>query len=196
MSKSSSQSKVQVSGYYDLIVRGMGYLSRVRLVKSKGSAPQLWCSVCAVRGNADPEDRDYSYFDLRVVGEEAKELIPMLKGHIEAGRKVFISFSVGDIYADPYQRRIKVNGVLTGETEPAALIKGRLLAVSRAWADGEVVFEKPSQVEGENASQLGKSQSQAEVSPAKKAAVPSQFPAAGAEQPRDRTKIRSYAEAA
>ena len=141
---SSSNAASADKQFFDLHVRGCGYLSRVRWVETKKggrkSAPFLACVINAMHGDAD--EPSYTYFDLRVSGEEAAFLIDSLDlgAAADKGKKVFVSFKASDIYAHHYERK---NREGTG-TETAALIKGRLLQLTHVKVDGEVVFERPA----------------------------------------------------
>jgi len=128
--------------YFDLHTRGCGYLSRVRWVttntRGRKSEPFLCCAINALHG--DVNDPSYTYFDLRVTGVEAQQLIASLENYVEQKRKVFIAFRIGDIYPHVYERNVKdQTGKVTG-TETAALIKGRLLHVTHAKVDGETIY--------------------------------------------------------
>ena len=135
------------ANHFNLHVNGVGYLNRVRWVEPRRNAgrraePFLACSVSALRGNA--EQPDYTYFDLRVSGREAIEMVDRLGEDVAAQRKVFISFRVGDIYPHVYERDVKdrQTGRKTGEKELASLIKGRLLLINSITIDGENVFKR------------------------------------------------------
>ena len=135
------------ANHFNLHVNGVGYLNRVRWVEPRRNAgrraePFLACSVSALRGNA--EQPDYTYFDLRVSGREAIEMVDRLGEDVAAQRKVFISFRVGDIYPHVYERDVKdrQTGRKTGEKELASLIKGRLLLINSITIDGENVFRR------------------------------------------------------
>ena len=135
------------ANHFNLHVNGVGYLNRVRWVEPRRNAgrraePFLACSVSALRGNA--EQPDYTYFDLRVSGREAIEMVDRLGEDVAAQRKVFISFRVGDIYPHLYERDVKdrETGRKTGEREMATLIKGRLLLINSITIDGENVFKR------------------------------------------------------
>ena len=130
--------------YFDLHVRGCGYLNRVRWVEPKGrgrkAEPFLACSINAMHGPVDQPN--YSYMDLRVSGDEAIKIVDELAEAVAANKKVFVAFRVGDIYAHAYERAIKdERGRETGAYEPGAVIKGRLLLITNAQVDGEVVYE-------------------------------------------------------
>ena len=133
------------NSHFNLHTVGVGYLNRVRWVEAKGagrkSAPFLCCAISALRGNSDAPD--YTYFDLRVSGEEAIEMVKELQADVDNNRKVVISFRIGDIYPHVYMRRVKdPSGRPTGESEPAAIIKGRLLLINSISIDGENVYRR------------------------------------------------------
>lgn len=134
------------SNHFNLHVNGVGYLNRVRWVEPRRNAgrkadPFLACSVAALRG--DSQSPDYTYLDLRVSGHEAIEMVERLREDIEAQRKVFISFRVGDIYPHVYERDAKDReGRKTGGKEIASLIKGRLLLINSITIDGENVYRR------------------------------------------------------
>ena len=139
------------TNHFNLHVNGVGYLNRVRWVETKSAGrkaqPFLACSIAALRGNADQPD--YTYFDLRVSGSEAIEMVEQLMVDVEQQRKVVVSFRVGDIYPHLYERDVRdQNGRPTGQREPAVLIKGRLLLINSISIDGENVFRRETQDDG------------------------------------------------
>lgn len=130
--------------YFDLHVRGCGFLNRVRWVRPKGKGrqaePFLACAINAMHGPVVKPN--YSYMDLRVSGEEAISIVDSLAEAVDAKKKVFVAFRVGDIYAHAYERPIRnERGEETGAFEPAAVVKGRLLLITCAKVDGEVVYQ-------------------------------------------------------
>ena len=142
------------TNHFNLHVNGVGYLNRVRWVETKSAGrkaqPFLACSIAALRGNADQPD--YTYFDLRVSGSEAIEMVEQLMVDVEQQRKVVVSFRVGDIYPHLYERDVRdQTGRPTGQREPAVLIKGRLLLINSISIDGENVFRRESQDDGHTA---------------------------------------------
>lgn len=129
--------------FFNFHATGVGWMNRVRLVTPKrGGQSFLACSVSALHGTTDAPER--TCLDLRVSGGEAQRLVERLQKHCEAGKKVFVSFKVGDMYPHIYERQNRE----TGKPETAALIKGRLLALSSIKIDGEKVWpvEKPAEV--------------------------------------------------
>jgi hypothetical protein len=73
----SASTSVDEKAFFDLHVNGVGYLNRIREVKPRKGQPFLACSISAMRG--EPTDLDYTKFDLRVTGAEAKRIVAMLK---------------------------------------------------------------------------------------------------------------------
>lgn len=151
MTKSNTQvqqsARADEAEYFNLHASGCGYLSRVRWVdpgKRRGGRAGdqfLACAINALRG--DVANPNYTYFDLRVSGEEAAELIEQLKPSVDEDRKVFVAFKLGDFYAHSYERDARDNrGQKTGEKEISALIKGRLLLITHVKVDGEVVYQR------------------------------------------------------
>lgn len=133
------------SGYFDLHVDGVGYLNRIREVKVKKG--QFWaCSISALRGDAT--DVDYTKFDLRVAGTEARTIVKQLKSAVDARKAVIVGFKLGDIYPEKF---VYENGDRKGEV--GVVVKGRLLKVRFAKVDGQAVelpSEAPAQVTGTN----------------------------------------------
>lgn len=145
----SNQQRNSVSSnaneYFDLHTRGIGYLNRTRMVDTKGKGgrrgtPFLACSINALHGDAN--DPSTSLFDCRVSGNDAQEIIQALVPFVEKKEKVIIGFTIGDIYAHLYERKVRENGKETGQIEAATLIKGRLLQVTYVKVNDEVVYHK------------------------------------------------------
>ncbi|MDH1503205.1 DUF3577 domain-containing protein [Comamonas terrigena] len=143
--------------YFNLHTTGIGYLNRIRWVDVKGrgrrSEPFLACAINALRGSSD--SAEYTYFDLRVSGEDAIGLIENMQETVNRGAKVVVSFRVGDTYPHLYDREVKVDGRPTGKTEPAVLLKGRLLVINSISVDGQKVYERPAGQEDASASLPG-----------------------------------------
>jgi hypothetical protein len=153
--------------YFNLHASGCGYLSRVRWVDPKqkrgGRSGEgfLACAINALRGEVS--NPSYTYFDLRVSGEEASRVVEDLKQAVDENRKVFVAFKLGDFYAEKYDRPVlDAQGRKTDQMETKVLIKGRLLLVTHAKVDGEVVFERE---DGAGDQTGGPSQPSREASP-------------------------------
>ncbi len=144
----------QEKEFFNLHVSGIGYLSRVRWVEpgkrsaGRRSAPFLACSISALRGSSD--EVSYTYFDVRVTGEDAVAIIESLQKDVEERRKVIVSFRLGDIYPHLYERDVRdANRKPTGAKEMATLIKGRLLLINSVSVDGERVYTREEAPEGD-----------------------------------------------
>jgi len=124
------------SKFFDLHTTGIGYLNRIREVTVRKGPAFLACTVAALHGSAD--DVEYSYIDCKVAGAEAQKLVRRCKEAVDAGKKVLVSFKIGDIWTDPF---IYQNGDKKGQ--PGAQLKGRLLFVGRISVDGEEVYRAP-----------------------------------------------------
>jgi hypothetical protein len=125
----------QQKEYFDQHVTGLGYVNRIRWVPMGRTREQfLCCSVASLRGSAQAPDK--TYYDVKVTGEKAKELIAQYQEPERAGCKVLIGFRIGDPYLDQwtYQRGPKAG-------QPGACIKGRLLFVQWAKVDGVLVYK-------------------------------------------------------
>lgn len=121
--------------FFDLHTTGIGYLNRIREVKPRGKGkPFMAVAVAALHGSSD--DVEYSYIDCNVVGAEAEKLIRHCQEAVEAGRKVLVSFRIGDLWADAftYEKGNK-------QGQPGASLKGRLLFIGWIKVDGDTVYE-------------------------------------------------------
>ena len=123
-----TQSKV----FFDLHTEGVGYLDRIRLVKPKKGESFMACTIAAMRGDSD--DVNYTKFDCRVSGAEAKQWIDQLAPAVAEKKKVIVRFKIGDIYPELFTYE---NGDRRGET--GVSIKGRLLKIRGAKVDGQPV---------------------------------------------------------
>ena len=220
------QQPADQAAYFNLHASGCGYLSRVRWVDPKqgrgGRTGDLFlaCAINALRGEAS--NPNYTYFDLRVSGSEAIEVVKQLKEAVDQNRKVFIAFKVGDFWAHDYQRDVldPETGKKTGKKESAALIKGRLLLVTHAKVDGETVYVREDAAaeghpgdapppaaapagagEGDPSGEPGNPAGEGQDEPPEEAARSAARPVYSARQPAsngkpvDRSRVRSYAAA-
>ena len=129
MSQSASQQAQ--SQYFDLHMSGIGYLSRVREVPTDDGTV-LACSIAALRGKRD--DAQYTYCDVYVVGQRAKDIVQMLEPDVQDDRKVLIGFKLGDPSTQAYEVK---EGESAGEIR--TVIKGRLLKITMAKVDQEFI---------------------------------------------------------
>ncbi len=120
--------------FFDLHVRGVGYLNRVRVVPLRKGKPYLACTIAALRGSTDAPEK--TYFDCTVVGEEACTLIDQFATKCEQ-HKVLIGFKLGDLWQDKF---VYQNGPKVGQE--GTMLKARLLLVDWVKVDGELVYRR------------------------------------------------------
>ncbi|WP_211460844.1 DUF3577 domain-containing protein [Collimonas silvisoli] len=121
----SSNAQPNVKAFFNIHTTGIGFLKRIREVKPKGKKSDafLACSISALSGPADQPV--YRYFDVRVSGAKAQDLVRSYMRDVEAGRTVLIDFRLGDLWPDLF---VRTTGEHAGET--AVNLKGRLLKAS------------------------------------------------------------------
>jgi hypothetical protein len=119
--------------YFDLHTQGIGYLNRVRQVTLEEGTTFLSVTIAALRGSID--NVQYTHFECVVSGKQAQLLVRQLKPAVDGDLKVLISFTLSDLYAEPFTYK---NGDKAGET--GVSLKARLLRVSWAKVDGEPFF--------------------------------------------------------
>ena len=120
--------------HFDLHTKGIGYLNRIREVKVRRGEPFMAVTIAALRGTSDQVE--YTYIDCVVRGAEAEKLIRRCQAASEADKKIFVSFTIGDIYPETFVYR---SGDKKGET--GVSIKGRLLRLGFIKIDGETVYQ-------------------------------------------------------
>ena len=117
--------------YFDLHVTGIGYLNRVREVPVKRSQPFLAVDISALHG--DSEDVQYTRFDCRVSGSDAKAIIESLMPVIDDDKnKVLVGFKLGDLYTDTFTYK---SGDKAGQT--GISLKARLLRIDWVKVNGK-----------------------------------------------------------
>jgi hypothetical protein len=136
---------VEPRKYFDLHLRGLGYLSRVRDVTAKGNGrskakPFLACAISAFHGDPNVENGIvYLPLDLIVAGEKAREAVrSVMDDANDPDVKVLVSFRAGDHYIRTFER----TGNRAGET--GAVLKGRLLKLFWIKVDGQEVYRDES----------------------------------------------------
>ena len=130
-----STTQTNETKFFDLHTTGIGYLNRIREVKPRGKGkPFMAVTVAALRGSSN--DTEYSYIDCNVVGAEAEKLIRRSQAAVDAGKKVLVSFRIGDIWTDCF---IYEKGDKKGQ--PGASLKGRLLFIGWIKVDGDTVYQ-------------------------------------------------------
>lgn len=123
--------------YYDLHVTGIGYLNRAREVPVRRGEPFLAVDIAALHGSADQVE--YTRFDCRVSGAEAKKVVRSFMNDLNAERKVLIGFKLGDLYAETFTYE---KGEKAGQT--GVSLKARLLRIGWVRVDGQTVYTVPA----------------------------------------------------
>lgn len=126
-----SQSSNETS-YFDLHVEGVGYLNRVRIVRPKKGQEFLACTISALRGPVG--EVEYTKFDCRVSGVEARRIVRQLEPEVAAEKSVIIGFRLSDIYPEAFTFE---KGERKGQQ--GLSIKGRLLKVGFAKVEGQSI---------------------------------------------------------
>ena len=121
----------QETNYFDLHVSGIGYLNRVREVPVKRAQPFFAVDISALHGNS--EDVQYTRFDCRVSGSDAKAIIEQLMPVIkDDNNRVLVGFKLGDLYVDTFTYK---SGDKAGET--GVSLKSRLLRIDWVKVNGK-----------------------------------------------------------
>ncbi len=128
---SDSQTK-----YFDLHTTGIGYVNRARMVKPQRGDEFLAVDIAALHGSAD--EVQYTRFDCRVAGKEARSVVSRLMPAVAMERRVLIGFKLSDLYAETFTYR---NGERAGDT--GISLKARLIRVYWVKVDGETVYTAP-----------------------------------------------------
>lgn len=141
MQQQTSSHQNQQNRYFNLKTTGIGYVNDIRDVPSgkdrgRKSTPVLWCRVSGLRGAV--EAPAYTRFDCNVTGAVAQKVIRDCQQAELAGKKVLVSFRMGDGYAEGF---IYKAGERKGQ--PGAVIKARLLAINWVKIDGQEVYRAP-----------------------------------------------------
>jgi len=141
--------------YFDLITTGIGYLNRARTVNPTQGNPYEAVSIAAFHGRSDAVH--YTYFDTSVVGGDAIEFIKEHKDVInDQDSKLLVRFKVGDATPDSYTVK---KGDNAGQERHN--IKARLLKITYASLNGEVIYSEKADDNTNQASQPAADASQA-----------------------------------
>lgn len=136
----TDKAKQPANKYFDLHTTGIGYLNRIREVPVKKGNSFWACNIAALRGSSD--DVEYTYFDCKVSGTDAANLMQRCNSWIEKAEKlgkpepkILIGFNIGDIYTETFTYG---SGKKKGET--GVSLKGRLVYISFITIDGIEVY--------------------------------------------------------
>ena len=118
--------------FFNLYTNGIGYIGRVRDVTPQEGEPFCVVTIGALRGSVD--NAQYTYFECRVSGHKAGEIVRLLRPAVDSKRKVLVGFTLSDLYARAFTFK---NGDKAGE--PGVNLKARLIRINWAKVDGEYV---------------------------------------------------------
>ena len=111
--------------FFDLHTRGIGYLSRYRLVTPKGGG-KAYAAVNVAAMEGPKSEPSFSYFDAIIAGEVAGQLCKELEQAInDRETKVLVGFTVGGVNPEIYQ---VAKGPNQGENRVS--LKTRLLRIA------------------------------------------------------------------
>jgi hypothetical protein len=132
---------------FNLIIEGVGYLNRIRIVTPKKGPAYTACTINAMMGESTAVE--YVAIDCRVVGAQALVAIGQLADAVKAKQKVIVGFRAGDPKPDFYE----FPDSKTGEVIQREGLKARLLQLTFAKVDGQKeqipVVERPTDRTGE-----------------------------------------------
>lgn len=126
--------------YFNIHIDLIGYLNRIRTVEPKrGRRGEsfLACTIAALNGPSNQPS--YVYFDAKVTGREAEDLIRRCEQAVEAKMKVLIGARLGDPWIDQFTYR---EGHEKAGT-PGASFKARLLLVKWIKVNGKTEYMRP-----------------------------------------------------
>ena len=124
--------------YYDITVRGVGYLNRPRIIKPKAGNNNEYKAVDINMLSGHEDNVEYVYFSTTIVGNEAKEVLTshwdrLIKADAD-GKKILAQVGITDPRPDSYKTK---NG------EVRHTMRGRLLFVSFIRINGEEIYKAP-----------------------------------------------------
>ncbi|EON4224283.1 STY4534 family ICE replication protein [Escherichia coli] len=127
---SSANAKTE---YFNLILKGLGYLSNIRQVNHQNGT-FLSCVVNALSGPTDSPS--YVRFDVTVAGKEATSLIARCQKAVDEDRKVLIGFTMSNPSTDIFTLN---RGEHAGEQRVS--LKARLIKVEWIKIGQDMVYK-------------------------------------------------------
>ena len=167
----SNQSNSQ---YFNLTADGVGFVNRIRKVQSKKGDPYFGCTIQASYGDSGDKCR----FDVRVVGNEAKEAFQslvetypdLLSAEVKKHPTVIISFRLGDLNPKMIEFTDR-----EGQSRSFATIDARLLIAKSIKVNGEVFHKTQYEGRFSNDKQQSESPETQSVSDEVQTGRPTQF---------------------
>ncbi|WP_289394415.1 STY4534 family ICE replication protein [Mannheimia haemolytica] len=135
--------------YFNLHTTGIGYLSNIRTVAPKKGDEFLACTIGALIGEAgEGAKAEYRYFDCKVVGEAAIDLVNRAKASVEADKKVLISFVLADLWTDTFT--YQKDGKNHKKGDAGVMLKARLIRIKSVKIDGVVKYQEPEKIDAQS----------------------------------------------
>ena len=162
------------SQYFNLTSDGVGFVNRIRKVQSKKGDPYFGCTIQASYGDSGDKCR----FDVRVVGNEAKEAFQslvetypdLLSAEVKKHPTVIISFRLGDLNPKMIEFTDR-----EGQSRSFATIDARLLIAKSIKVNGEVFHKTQYEGRFSNDKQQSESPETQSVSDEVQTGRPTQF---------------------
>ncbi|WP_054063157.1 DUF3577 domain-containing protein [Pseudomonas sp. RHF3.3-3] len=131
-----SESNIEEKRYFNYYIHGIGYLNNVRTISPPNKTPYLVVKIAAIQG---PEgDHSYTYFDCRVTGNAAKEIIKLCARPINTGETVFVRFVLSNLWVMPF---IYPTGDKEGQL--GSSIRADLISIKNMIINGEMIYTAP-----------------------------------------------------
>ncbi|MEN2900517.1 hypothetical protein NJNGDCLN_02178 [Mannheimia haemolytica] len=109
----------------------------------------LACTIGALIGEAgEGAKAEYRYFDCKVVGEAAIDLVNRAKASVEADKKVLISFVLADLWTDTFTYQKDGKNHKKGDT--GVMLKARLIRIKSVKIDGVVKYQEPEKIDAQS----------------------------------------------
>ena len=131
----------------NLIINGRGFMNRIRTVNLSNGQPYIAVTMALEEGRvSNPKDLNKTYFECRVVGEDAKALLTEhftdMNGEVSADNDVVVRAGVDlagcEVNTFPYTK-----GDKAGKT--GVSLRSRLLKIHYLSIDGNLVFTTKSE---------------------------------------------------
>ncbi|QXI26234.1 DUF3577 domain-containing protein [Pseudomonas vanderleydeniana] len=140
-----SESQTEEKKYFNYYIHGIGYLNNVRTLTPPNKDPFLVVKVSALHG---PEgSHSYTYFDCRVMGNAAKEIIKLCARPINTGETVFARFILSNLWVIPF---VYPTGDKEGQL--GSNLRADLISIQNLIINGEVIYTSPQKKNGDSPS--------------------------------------------
>ena len=133
MTVSTSTNTNRTTDYFNLTIKGLGYLSNVRQVNHQNGS-FLSCVIHALSGPTD--NPSYTRFDVVVAGKEATSLIGRCVKAVDEDKKVLLGFNLSNPSTDIFTLS---KGEHAGEQRVS--LKARLIKVDWIKIGSEMVYK-------------------------------------------------------